>query len=88
MPAGRDARVLGAPAVPGASLELAAVGAGDVVVGIAVWRYVVDTTRLFDAAIAAGARGIAITDNRVAPLTRQAHTVLLTSDTPRCSGIR
>ncbi|QEC48431.1 MurR/RpiR family transcriptional regulator [Baekduia soli] len=78
--AGLDSRRLGDPGLSATTLELAATAPGDAVVGIAVWRYIADTSRLFDAAVAAGATGIAVTDNRVAPVTRQAHTVLLASD--------
>ena len=77
---GLDARRLGAGALPAAAIEIASAGPDDVVVGVAVWRYVADTTRVFDAAVEAGATGIAITDTRVAPLTRRAATVLLAAD--------
>jgi DNA-binding MurR/RpiR family transcriptional regulator len=77
---GLDARRLGAGSLPTAAIELASAGADDVVLGMAIWRYFADTTRVFETAVEAGATGIAITDTRVAPLTRRAATVLLAAD--------
>jgi DNA-binding MurR/RpiR family transcriptional regulator len=56
------------------------------VLGIAIWRYVRDSVRMFEEACRLVARGIALTDSLVSPLTPQADIVLLAADSaPRLS---
>lgn len=54
------------------SVKLAHLTAGDVVVGMSMWRYVRSTLEAMAQARARGARTIAITDSVVSPLARQA----------------
>lgn len=69
-----------------AALELATAGEGDVVIGVALWRYVADTVRMFEEGTGTGARGIALTDSKLAPVARAAEIVLLAADSaPRLS---
>lgn len=56
-------------------VNIAHVTAGDVVVGISVWRYVRSTVDALNQARARGARTVAITDSIVAPLAREADYV-------------
>jgi DNA-binding MurR/RpiR family transcriptional regulator len=68
------------------ALDLAPADSGDVVVGLAVWRYVADSVRMFEQACGLGARGIALTDSMVSPIARTAELVLLAADAaPRLS---
>lgn len=68
------------------ALHLVDAGAEDVVVGVAVWRYVRDTVRMFDEARRLGAQGVALTDSLVSPLAANAEIVLLAADSaPRLS---
>ena len=53
-------------------VHMAHLGAGDVVVGISVWRYIRSTVEAVSGAKANGARTVAITDSIVAPLARAA----------------
>lgn len=54
------------------AVSLAHLGAGDVAVGIGVWRYVRSTVEALRHARARGALTIALTDSIVSPLARQA----------------
>jgi len=53
-------------------VHMAHLGAGDVVVGISVWRYIRSTVEAIVGARANGATTVAITDSIVAPLAREA----------------
>jgi DNA-binding MurR/RpiR family transcriptional regulator len=53
-------------------VNVAHLGAGDVVVGISVWRYIRSTVEAIIGAKANGAHTVAITDSIVSPLARAA----------------
>jgi DNA-binding MurR/RpiR family transcriptional regulator len=73
---GRPSRLI-APGIGDVPEQLVDVGPGDVVVGISFERYARATIDLFDACVARGALGIAITDKATSPLARQARLLLM-----------
>jgi DNA-binding MurR/RpiR family transcriptional regulator len=57
--------------------QIVDVGRGDVVLGITFERYARTTVELFDACVARGAVGVAITDKPTSPLTDHAKVILM-----------
>jgi len=69
--------------VPDGAIELSAVTRKDAVVVVSVWRYFAHTLSLAKAARSRGARVIALTDSKAAPVTTHANiTLIAATETP------
>lgn len=84
-------RLVGLPAVHrpdevSAAVDVARVGAADVVIAVSFWRYVTSTMRLFSLAKERGAWTVALTDSRGAPVAERAdHVLTAPVDAPEVS---
>jgi DNA-binding MurR/RpiR family transcriptional regulator len=73
---GRDSRLV-VPGIGDLPEQVVEVGAGDVALGISFERYARATLELFDACVARGATGIALTDKATSPLADRAKLILM-----------